>query len=594
MSPQLPLWYEWDGGYTSPTAVNPASLQIPWMTVTTSSETEAVWLVLPPDANPGSYTGAIADMTTLLSLPQYIQASSASYTLFPFTDNINLGTISGLTPGKTYSLRIRAHTLANGAGTYGEYKYFPFTMPKAANVASVSDGSNPTNSPDLGKSGNYSSDLGNSGATVPTGSSFATAGIRTVSRSLLSISNPDKDKGSISLIEKNTPIPNSYSHYSFGGGFFFDSVTKNPVSAGGFGFFTSNQGKTGYFIEIKTDSSFGDTKDQAVKIFKCVNGDRKKLPDSQEGKAGKLYGGVIQSSSYKLDIKVKRSTTQTIIDVYINGFKISAVDQYSTNVKDGPIEKAIPVTSNVSLFCSLSKISFDYVYAIPLEESQYNGFLISDIYTGHYGSKTLNFAYGEKLINSSGTPAVKNAYIEEFGTVARELRRVKVNYAQTAGIPKYATVGVNKFAEVLGSRLTNHGAEIFVLNNAGTFIPLQSGAHSFYVIGDFVSITGQHEYTESTTNEFTNLEPASFESTWIQNEGDAKSLFTWIKNQWSKQQLSISMEVFGNPVLEPGDVITINYPKNNLDGTQKFVITNVDNSFDGGLSTTISARSIYS
>ena len=584
MSPERPDWYRWDGTYSTPTAVNPANLQIPWLNVSTTSETEAVWLVLPPDVSPGSYTGAVADMTTLLSLPQYIQASSASYTLFPFTDNINLGTITGLTPGKTYTLRIRAHTSANGGGTFGEYKYFPFTMPKAANVASVSDGSNPTNSPDLG----------NSGTSVPTGSSFAASGVRTVSRSLLSVSNLDKDKSAISLIEKTVTLPTTYSHYSFGGAFFFDSVTKTPVSAGGLGFFTSNQGKTGYFVEIKTDSSFGDTKDQAVKIFKCVDGNRKKLVDSQEGKTGKLYGGVIQSSSYKLDIKVKRSSTQTIIDVYINGFKISAIDEYSTNVKDGPLEKAIPVTAGMSLFCSLTKISFDYIYAIPLEESQYNEFLISDIYSGHYGSKTLSFAYGEKLINSSGTPAVKNAYIEEFGTVARELRRVKVNYAQTAGIPKYATVGVNKFAEVLGSRLTNHGAEIFVINNAGTFIPLQSGAHSFYVIGDFVSITGQHEYTESTTNEFTNLEPASFESTWIQNEGDAKSLFTWIKNQWSKQQLSISMEVFGNPVLEPGDVITINYPKNNLDGTQKFVITNVDNSFEGGLSTTISARSIYS
>ena len=584
MSPERPDWYRWDGTYSTPTAVNPANLQIPWLNVSTTSETEAVWLVLPPDVSPGSYTGAVADMTTLLSLPQYIQAASASYTLFPFTDNINLGTITGLTPGKTYTLRIRAHTSANGGGTFGEYKYFPFTMPKAANVASVSDGSNPTNSPDLG----------NSGTLVPTGSSFAASGVRTVSRSLLSVSNLDKDKSAISLIEKTVTLPTTYSHYSFGGAFFFDSVTKAPVSAGGLGFFTSNQGKTGYFVEIKTDSSFGDTKDQAVKIFKCVDGNRKKLVDSQEGKTGKLYGGVIQSSSYKLDIKVKRSSTQTIIDVYINGFKISAIDEYSTNVKDGPLEKAIPVTAGMSLFCSLAKISFDYIYAIPLEESQYNEFLISDIYSGHYGSKTLSFAYGEKLINSSGTPAVKNAYIEEFGTVARELRRVKVNYAQTAGIPKYATVGVNKFAEVLGSRLTNHGAEIFVINNAGTFIPLQSGAHSFYVIGDFVSITGQHEYTESTTNEFTNLEPASFESTWIQNEGDAKSLFTWIKNQWSKQQLSISMEVFGNPVLEPGDVITINYPKNNLDGTQKFVITNVDNSFEGGLSTTISARSIYS
>ena len=584
MTPRDPDWFMWDGTYSTPTVVNPANLQIPWLNVSTTSETEAVWLVLPPDVSPGSYTGAVADMTTLLALPQYIQAASASYTLFPFTDNINLGTITGLTPGKTYTLRIRAHTSANGGGTFGEYKYFPFTMPKAANVASVSDGSNPTNSPDLG----------NSGTSVPTGSSFAASGVRTVSRSLLSVSNLDKDKSAISLIEKTVTLPTTYSHYSFGGAFFFDSVTKAPVSAGGLGFFTSNQGKTGYFIEIKTDSSFGDTKDQAVKIFKCVDGNRKKLVDSQEGKTGKLYGGVIQSSSYKLDIKVKRSSTQTIIDVYINGFKISAIDEYSTNVKDGPLEKAIPVTAGMSLFCSLTKISFDYIYAIPLEESQYNEFLISDIYSGHYGSKTLSFAYGEKLINSSGTPAVKNAYIEEFGTVARELRRVKVNYAQTAGIPKYATVGVNKFAEVLGSRLTNHGAEIFVVNNAGTFIPLQSGAHSFYVIGDFVSITGQHEYTETTTNEFTNLEPASFESTWIQNEGDAKSLFTWIKNQWSKQQLSISMEVFGNPVLEPGDVITINYPKNNLDGTQKFVITNVDNSFEGGLSTTISARSIYS
>jgi len=584
MSPIAPDWFMWDGTYSTPTAVNPANLEIPWLNVSTTSETEAVWLVLPPDVSPGSYTGAVADMTTLLSLPQYIQAASASYTLFPFTDNMNLGTITGLTPGKTYTLRIRAHSSANGGGTYGEYKYFPFTMPKAANVASVSDGSNPTNSPDLG----------NSGTSVPTGSSFAASGVRTVSRSLLSVSNLDKDKSAISLIEKTVTLPTTYSHYSFGGAFFFDSVTKAPVSAGGLGFFTSNQGKTGYFVEIKTDSSFGDTKDQAVKIFKCVDGNRKKLVDSQEGKAGKLYGGVIQSSSYKLDIKVKRSSTQTIIDVYINGFKISAIDEYSTNVKDGPLEKAIPVTAGMSLFCSLTKISFDYIYAIPLEESQYNEFLVSDIYSGHYGSKTLSFAYGEKLINSSGTPAIKNAYIEEFGTVARELRRVKVNYAQTAGIPKYATVGVNKFAEVLGSRLTNHGAEIFVVNNAGTFIPLQSGAHSFYVIGDFVSITGQHEYTETTTNEFTNLEPASFESTWIQNEGDAKSLFTWIKNQWSKQQLSISMEVFGNPVLEPGDVITINYPKNNLDGTQKFVITNVDNSFEGGLSTTISARSIYS
>jgi hypothetical protein len=258
------------------------------------------------------------------------------------------------------------------------------------------------------------------------------------------------------------------------------------------------------------------------------------------------------------------------------------------------IDKAIPVTSKIAVFAQLNKISFDYVYAVPLTEAQFKTGLISDIYTGHYGSTLLNFAYGEKLINNIGAPVLKNAFIEEFGTVARELRRVKVNYAQTAGIPRYATVGVNKFASVLGSKFSNHGAEVFVLNNAGTFIPLQSGAYSFFIIGDFVSINGQHEYTESTTNEFTTLEPAIFESTWIQNQSDAKSLFNWIKNQWSNQQSSVSIEVFGNPAIEPGDIISISYAKNNLDGTQKFVVTNVTNQFEGGLSTTVTARSIYS
>jgi hypothetical protein len=56
----------------------------------------------------------------------------------------------------------------------------------------------------------------------------------------------------------------------------------------------------------------------------------------------------------------------------------------------------------------------------------------------------------------------------------------------------------------------------------------------------------------------------------------------------------VSMEVFGNPLLSVGDVITINYPDNNLDGTGKFIITNVNLSYDGGLSTSITARSIYS
>jgi len=279
--------------------------------------------------------------------------------------------------------------------------------------------------------------------------------------------------------------------------------------------------------------------------------------------------------------------------LYVNNFKISAVDANvpsSTN----PLENIIQPTSNLTLFSSLNTTNFDYVYAAPLEESQYNNGLTRSLYSGQYAGSTLNFLYGEKLAQNFNQPSAKNGYLEEFGTVARELRYVKTNYAQPAAFPLYASVGVNKFATVLGSRFTNHGAEVFVFNNAGTFLPLQSGEQNFVIVGNYVDNGSPVEYTETTTNEYTVLEPAIFQSNWIQNEADAKALFTWIKNQWAKQQQSINMEIFGNPAIEVGDIITVNYPKNGLDGTQKFLVTNVNLQFEGGLSTSITARSIYS
>jgi hypothetical protein len=307
-----------------------------------------------------------------------------------------------------------------------------------------------------------------------------------------------------------------------------------------------------------------------------------------------MYGGIIGSTQYKVDVKVEITSAATIIDLYINNFKISAADVYNTSATATPIQKAIPKTNKIAVFSNLGSAHFDYIYSMPLSQTEYNQAILANIYSGQFGDTMLNFAYGDKLINNIDTPLEKRAYIEEFGTVARELRKVKINFAQPGAYPSYASTGVNQYANIIGSRFTNHGAEVYVANNAGTFIPLQSGAHNFFIIGNYISINGSHEYTEESINEYTTPEPATFQSTWIQTEQDAKSLFTWAKNQWSKQQQSVNLEIFGNPAIEVGDVITINYPKNNLDSTKKFVVTNVDNSFGEGLQTTITARSFYS
>ena len=134
---------------------------------------------------------------------------------------------------------------------------------------------------------------------------------------------------------------------------------------------------------------------------------------------------------------------------------------------------------------------------------------------------------------------------------------------------------------------------MYLINNAGTWVPLDdSSLHSFSVIGNYVVTSGQHEYTDKTINEYSNPEPVIFQSSWIQKEDDAKSISKWIKDLWSKQQSVVNMQVFGNPLVSVGDIITINYPSNNLDGSQKFVVMNVNNSFNEGLETSITARTL--
>jgi len=560
MSPIMPEWYMVDGtGYTTPTG---SLLAISWVNAVPISSTSAVISFNTTSGTPGSYGGSAAGTSSFNDPDFVINTNTGSYTA------------TNLTPGVTYTIRLRAYSGANQTGTYGEYKYAYLSMPKVANVGTMTSTTSATTTPSAG-------------------SSYANSGNRSVQRSLFRIST-DKDANKYYISVKDTNISTGYKRYIFGSGIIFGSTLTKPESRGGIGFFVSNSGMSGYFVEIQTDASNKDLKDKTLKIYKVVGGQRVYLPDSQDTNSGKLYGGVIAATQYKLDVDVVVDTEKTTINVYVNSFKVTAIDKKVTGSTD-PLSNPISPTSQIGIFASIGEVNFDYVYASPINNNQDGIAEVKGLYQGQYSGSTLNFLYGEKIAQNFNSPETKVGFLEEFGTVARELRYVKANFAQSAAFPLYATTGVNKFATVLGSKFSNHGAEIFVLNNAGTFIPLSYGTEQkFWVVGNYVDNGSQHEYTETTTNEYTMVEPATFQSNWIQSESDAKALFTWIKNQWSRQQQSIEMEVFGNPVIEVGDIITVNYPENNLNGTQKFLVTNVGVSFEEGVSTTITARSIYS
>lgn len=606
-------WYSLDTVYDPSTAPVPANFQIPYIAVSyNDAGTSATLTITTPNAGAESYGGSL----TLYSFndPYRVVNSNSS----PIT-------ITGLTPGTTYSLRIRAYSQLNQTGVHGDYYYDTISTPKPAVVTKTNSTTSATQTPpdtefdevmtmakvnqlkaaqaaaaaaataaaaaENNDSANANVNLGNK--IIETGTAVAVSGDRAVQTSLFSIVNNSPDKNEYSLAVKNCGISTSYSYYAFGTSLFFESVKQNINGAGGIGFFTSNNGLTGYYVLVQTTSNLSDTADKEIKIIKMVNGKKIVLNDNQKGVANQ-YTGILGGQIYKLDINVVVTSTSRKIEVYINNFKITVTDTTKSGTKLDT-EKVLPVTSGISMCSSSGKTSFDYIYATPLTEAQYNEGVIQNVYEGKYGVKTLSFLFGDKVISNKTVSPDQLSFMEEFGTVARELKKIKIKYEARPGSPMYTSTGINKYINILGQRLTSFGAEVYVINNSGTFVPLDdSDLYSFSVVGNYIVVSGQHEYVSNTLSENTIPEPVIFESSWIQTESDAKNLTTWIQDQWSKKQQVIDLEVFSNPLISVGDIISVNYSSNGLDGTQKFIVTKINNSFGEGLSTTITARSIYS
>jgi hypothetical protein len=49
---------------------------------------------------------------------------------------------------------------------------------------------------------------------------------------------------------------------------------------------------------------------------------------------------------------------------------------------------------------------------------------------------------------------------------------------------------------------------------------------------------------------------------------------------------TVSLNIFGNPLIQVGDIITLNYSLNGISG-QRYVVQSVSHSFDTGLSTSL-------
>ena len=421
----------------------------------------------------------------------------------------------------------------------------------------------------------------------------------TTTKSFLAVSNLDKDKKTFDIAVKGfKSVDESKSYFSCGTRMFFDSQLSSPEQVGGIGFCLDSTGKNGYYLIIRTTAFAGLQKD--VMLVRVKDNKLKVLKDSQQT-TPKTLAGIYAGSSYTIDVLVKRESVsggsfKNTITVFINGFKITASDSGTES-----FDEYIPpttITKNVGLHCGQGVVYFEHVYAKSIEESEYdkNRLNTSYQYNGVYSDDTVSMLYGDIIYNNGNTSIDNSGSIIEFGTIAREIRKVKDSYDEDRpAIPIQFRTALNKYVTVLDSRLQPFSSEAYVLNNTSSSIILHDNNYtSFYLLGNSIQRSpGVIDYDTDQSDDSNNKESVIFDSSWIQSEEDAKSLAEWLKSNTLNKGSFIDMKVFGNPIFSAGDIISINYPILGMSqNSVKYIITRCSLEYSEGVSTLISCRAI--
>lgn len=390
-------------------------------------------------------------------------------------------------------------------------------------------------------------------------------------------------------------------YFSYGTSLILDNTIENPNQMGGLGFFVNNLGQTGYYILIESTSSASAADKKSVRIVKFVGNKVKPLKEigtRTESTVEGIYGGRI----YNIDVKVKIENRVVNIDAYINGYKVS----YQDSTVRAPGKVALPETSilaptnKVAVLCGRGEVAFDYVYGNELKDFQYedSGFNLN-FYQGQFSNDLINTSFGDLSYVGNYTADEislsnkKLTALDEFGTVVREILKADVKYDTRPSYPIKWSTGINSYASIIGQKVSNFGAQAYILNNTSTTIPVSNGLEaSLYIYGNTLGSSGELEYKTDGLNDYTTVEPVIFQSTWLQTEADVKSLANWIKSHVINKGKVINMSIFGNPLISVGDIVGIKYSYYGLDGTENFIVTNVKHSYSQGLETQITCRTL--
>jgi hypothetical protein len=314
-------------------------------------------------------------------------------------------------------------------------------------------------------------------------------------------------------------------------------------------------------------------------------------------------------SVYDLSVEyVKQSDDSLRFYLYINNILIGTVED----------KNPLKVKDHMALFVRGStKVMFENVYALTSShKDDAESTLVAPISSSFNPSITdtiRRYSVSGAIQNtflqgiSSGSSPKYEMYFDEFGTVMREMAYFNVKYdkAYPALYSKISPT-FNKLQgyAVSGFVPSAYGAEFLLFNITDSFLNLDE------TTGNYLRIQGV-TFTQESNNELTldeylsqkgdlsnpefvsgstdalklnqtyaNIKASritngknefSFEAPYIQSHDSAEELMGWLVSKIMKPRTSVGMKIFATPILQLGDIVTVDYV--NKDGDREFDAT---------------------
>jgi hypothetical protein len=323
---------------------------------------------------------------------------------------------------------------------------------------------------------------------------------------------------------------------------------------------------------------------------------------------------------YDLSVEYVNNAKSRTFYLYING-KIVAVVEDTDPIVDVN-------SNNMALFIrGSSRVMFENLYALTTNYGQNASSLIDApiaskafldrniTTTDSFNKYSLSGAIQQTYLSgiSSATTPEYNIYYEEFGTIMREASYFNVRFdgkAYPALIAKMAPVqNYLKGYTVSGFTSSPYGAEFLVFNNTDTTLVLDDSSGNYLRIhgiaftqqsqneltvdqyfnkkSDFSSLKFNGNVMSQAKKEFDDIKNSritygkkdfTLDVPFIQNSDSANDMMDWMIKKVMKPRKSIGIEMFPMPTLQLGDIVDLDYVKNDVNelSESRFVVYSIE------------------